>query len=230
MWLCRIQENTVNTSYFSFYSWRGNISVHKYIYIYICKCIMYKYKLLKHSDTHTHTNEHITHIFPESANHLEICHPHRSHKMEPFVQYPEKRQDQPPGIWWKRSHTWCIWPTKQSHFGKGGLIHGALKVACLHHVKPIEEILSWHITIITSCKSQNIWNTTLDIFHQNTSVVSSCERSSVPDSHPRKSSPRYNGMSKEKATNKSSKSCANGKGNGTSLPFQELAYHSRSWL
>ena len=33
--------------------------------------------------------------------------------MEPFVQYPEKRQDQPPGIWWKRSHTWCIRPTKR---------------------------------------------------------------------------------------------------------------------
>lgn len=184
---------------------------------------MYKYKLLKHSDTHTHTHEHTLH----TSFRKEICDPHRSHKMEPFVQYPEKRQDQPPGIWWKRSHT-LVHPAKEtgSHFGKGGLIHGALKVACLHHVKPIEEILSWHITIITPCKSQNIWNTTLDIFHQSTSLVSSCERSSVPDSHPRKSSPSYNGMSKEKATNKSSKSCANGKGNGTSLPFQELAYHS----
>ena len=67
-------------------------------------------------------------------------------------------------------------------------------------------------------------------FTRCTSLVSSCERSSVPDSHPRFMSPSYNGMSKEKATNKSSKSCANGKGNGTSLPFQELAYHSRSWL
>lgn len=115
----------------------------------------------------------------------EICYPHRSHKMEPFVQYQKRGRTNHRGFGENDHIPWCIRPTKQSHFGKGGLIHGALKVACLHHVKPIEEILSLYITIITSCKSQNIWNTTLDIFHHSTSLVSSCERSSVPDSHPR---------------------------------------------
>lgn len=100
---------------------------------------------------HTHTT-HITYFFLGK----EICHPHRSHKMEPFVQYPEKRQDQPPGIWWKRSHT-LVHPADEtgSHFGKDGL-----KVAGLHHVKPLRDpfMAHYYLLQVTQYLEYNTWH------------------------------------------------------------------------